>query len=106
MTQTDLDWSGGCSHCGGFDCGGMAPPRARSRPELAIWEHVRDLMADGSWWNLPDLERAVTERRGKAVTGSALSAAVRTLRWPARGGHDVERKRVGPGQTYLYRVVR
>lgn len=64
----------------------------------AQMNRVRELMADGHWRTLAEIE---------AVTGdpqASVSARLRDLRKERFGQHTVERRRRGPG-TFEYRLA-
>lgn len=70
---------------------------------------VRDLLQDGKWWTLAELEQTLDYQYPNA----SISSRIRDLRKPRFGGHTIERRRassldIGYGYksgTWFYRMV-
>ena len=61
---------------------------------------VRDLMLDGKWRTLSDIEWALTP----AANAASVSARLRDLRKPQYGGYTVDRRYVERG-IWAYRLI-
>lgn len=65
---------------------------------------VRDVMGDGEWFTLAQLQTAC-DRRGVHGSEAGLSARIRDLRKPQHGSRVVERKRLTDTGLHSYRLV-
>lgn len=87
MMQPELDFSGAT-----FDA------KRDGARLFAQLKAVQAFMADGGWHALAEISAATGHPQ------ASVSARLRDLRKPARGGHTVERKYVSRG-LWMYRVV-
>ena len=55
---------------------------------------VFDVMADGRWHTLADIEEAIFSQHGKCDSQPGISARIRDLRKPKFGGYEIEHRRV------------
>jgi hypothetical protein len=87
-------------------------PRFDSGVELTPADHVRlgsqlqrvlDVMADGRWYSVPELQAYIASEFGVNDPQPSLSAQIRNARKVKHGGHQVERRRVDNG--YQFRLV-
>ncbi len=70
--------------------------------ETIARERIWEIMKDGKWRTLPDLERAL----GHRYMVTSISARLRDFRKAKHGSYVVEsRPRVGQPHTYEYRLV-
>lgn len=65
---------------------------------------VFDLMQDGAWWTLDNLERELFWRFAVTASTQSISARLRDLRKPKFGGHTVNRRRLCGG-VYEYQLI-
>ncbi len=74
------------------------------KPRLTNQMHaIRDLMADGNWRTLEQIQEAIESQGIKCRTASA-SAQLRNLKKPEGGSYGLEKRHEGNGQ-YRYRLV-
>jgi hypothetical protein len=67
-------------------------------------KHIWELMKDGGWWTLVDLEKEL-HARGQHYMITSISSRVRDFRKKQFGGFTVERRAIA-GRLFEYRIVR
>lgn len=65
--------------------------------------YVFDVMADGTWRTIQEIQASVEARTGEYFTEPCISARVRDLRKHEYGNHTVER-RARTGRLFEYRL--
>lgn len=84
-----------------FD-GATAEPQDFGRLN-AQTQRVYDVMKDGLWRTILELQQDIFDATGKVDPEASISARLRDLRKPRFGGYTVERRRCGVG-LFEYRV--
>lgn len=79
--------------------GATYAPIVDGKPLAAQTQAVYRVMANGRWCTLAELAFATS------APESSVSARLRDLRKPKWGGHNVQRRRRGPGRQWEYAIV-
>ena len=86
-----------------FDGATYEPEHDRKRLGRQL-QAVRDLMQDGVWRTLEDIQSCVFWRASVSATTQSISARLRDLRKAKFGAHTVNRRRLSGG-IYEYRLL-
>lgn len=72
-----------------------------------ILKAVHEVMADGQWWTLAEIQTSVRIWAGRSAMETTISARLRDLRKAEYGGYDVQRRKreSSPDGLYEYRVI-
>lgn len=85
----------------GPDFDGETYVRAIDNPRLTTQlARVRELLSDGYWWTLGELEQTLDYKFPQA----SISARLRDLRKPKFGGHTIDRRRGSSPGLFEYRM--
>jgi hypothetical protein len=97
MTQADLFLHGRT-----FDSGVQLTQADNVRLGAQL-RRVLDVMSDGQWWSVPELQAAIVARFGVSDPEPSISAQIRNAKKVKHGAHDVRRIRVG--NVFKFRLV-
>jgi hypothetical protein len=87
-------------------------PRFESGVDLSASDHIRlgaqikrvlDVLSDGRWYTVPELQDEIFGRFQIRDPEPSLSAQIRNLKKQKHGGHDIRRIRLG--NVYKFRLV-
>ena len=68
-------------------------------------QHVKNLMSNGEWWLLEDLEKKVSTLMDCPIPQQSISARVRNLREKKYGAYTVLRERLPGKRIFKYKLI-